>query len=185
MNPYAFSPLAGRTLRHVATGLVLGSCAALGACSGVGALQPGVASYGSSNIFSPAGYNQAKVDDTHFKVQATGTEATPKPRVEKIAMARAAEIGVQEKLKYFKVTNVQHGYACGKAQPGYKSEGTQPSSRPTVVLDVVFAQEPADAAFLSSAESYKAWSDELAAEDVPPEARAAAAQETRAACGQS
>ncbi len=53
----------------------------------------------ASNILSPAGYCQTKIDDTHYKVTATGTEATPKERVEKIARARAAQIGVDQKLQ--------------------------------------------------------------------------------------
>jgi hypothetical protein len=133
---------------------------------------------------SPSGYSQTKLDDTHFQVSATGTEATPKERVEKIARARAAQIGVDEKLGYFKVTSVQHGVKCTKRQQGYKSEDTPPTSRPTVVLDVVYAKEPGDPTFASSAETFQILSTELAGEAVAPEARAVAAQETRASCGQ-
>lgn len=142
------------------------------------------AGYGASNIFSPAGYGQTMIDATHFKVKATGTEATPKARVEKIARARAAQIGVEQKLKYFKVASVQHGVACTKRQPGYKSEATPATSRPTVVLDVVYALEPSDSTFASSADAYAALTSELASEVVAPEAKAVAIQETRAGCGQ-
>ncbi len=144
-----------------------------------------IASFGASNIFSPAGYDQTKIDDTHFKVTGTGTEATPKERVEKIARARAAQIGVEQKFKYFKVASVQHGVSCSKAKPGYKSEATPGASHPTVVLDVVYAQEPSDPGFLSSAETFDALSTDLAAEAVGAEAKAVAIQETRASCGKS
>jgi hypothetical protein len=157
---------------------------ALGGCSGLPALSPSVASYGASNIISPTGYGQTKVDDTHYQVTATGTEATPKERVEKIARARAAEIGVEEKLKYFKVTGVQHGIKCTKRQPGYKSEDTAAASRPTVVLDVVYANDAADPTYASSKDAFATLSTELAGEVVAPEAKAAALQETRASCGQ-
>jgi hypothetical protein len=164
---------------------------ALGACSGTPLLttmpliaQP-IASYAESNAFAPAGYSQTKVDDTHYQVRATGTEATPRQRVEKIARARAAQIGVEEKLKYFKVASVQHAVKCTKRLAGYKGQDTMPSSRPTVVLDVVYAKEWADPSFAEAAAAFDALSNELAGEVVDAEAKALAAQETRAGCGQT
>ena len=59
-------------------------------------------------MFSPVGYSQTRID-THFQVQASGTDATPTARVEKVARARAAEIGVEQKLKFFKVASVERG----------------------------------------------------------------------------
>jgi hypothetical protein len=156
----------------------------LGGCSGMSGLSNPIASYGAANMLSPAGYSQTKLDDMHFKVTATGTEATPKERVEKIARARAAQIGVDEKLQYFKVTGVQYGVSCTKRQVGYKSEASPAASRPTVVLDVVYAKEPGDPTFASSAETFQTLSTELASEVVAPEAKAVAAQETRTSCGQ-
>ena len=95
--------------------------AALGGCSGMPLLTQPIASYGEANAFAPAGYSQTKVDGTHYQVRATGTEATPRQRVEKIARARAAQIGVEEKLRYFKVASVQHAVRCSKRQGAYKS----------------------------------------------------------------
>jgi hypothetical protein len=167
-------------------GIGRGCCAAaLGGCSGVSSLGTPIASYGASNILSPAGYSQTMIDDTHYQVTAMGTEATPKERVEKIARARAAEIGVEQKLGYFKVASVQHGLKCEKAQPGYKSEATPASSRPTVMLDVVYAKDASGPGFASSAESFQTLSGELAGEVIAPEAKAAATRETRTGCGQS
>ena len=157
--------------------------AALAGCSGIQQLSVPVASYDSSSIFSPSGYTQTRIDDTHFKVGAIGTEATPKARIEKIARARAAEIGVEEKLKYFKVTRVEYGVSCGKAHAGYKSGTTPASSRPTVTLDVVYAKEAADPAFVSSAEAFEALKADIANEVVAPADKAVAIQETRAGCG--
>ena len=85
-------------------------------------ITPPVADFTAASVFSPVGYNQTKIDDTHYQVQASGTEATPKDRVEKIARARAAQIGVDEKLKFFKVTSVQHSITCNRRQDGYKTD---------------------------------------------------------------
>lgn len=155
-------------------------------CSGMTSLtslSPPVAQYTSASVFSPAGYSQSKIDDTHFKVAASGTEATPISRVEKIARARAAEIGVDEKMPYFKVTNVQQGMTCGKRQESYKSTATPASSHPSVILDVVYAKDAADPTFQNAAETLAALKTDLAAEEVAPEARAVAVQETRESCG--
>jgi hypothetical protein len=158
--------------------------ALLGGCSAMPQLSAPIASYGASNLFAPAGYGQTKLADDHYQVKATGTEATPKERVEKIARTRAAQIGVEEKLGYFKVTSVQHGVACSERQTGYKSGSTPASSHPTVVLDVIYAKEAGDPTFASSKEAFEALSGELASEVVAPDVKAVAIQETRASCGQ-
>jgi len=51
-------------------------------------LSPPIAQYTCASIFSPAGYSQGKIDDTHFRVLAAGADATLISRVEKIARAR-------------------------------------------------------------------------------------------------
>src|SRR5262245_53813770 len=154
-------------------------------CSGMTSLtplSPPIAQYTSASIFSPAGYSQSKIDDTHYQVSAAGTDATPLSRVEKIARARAAEIGVDEKMPYFKVTSVQQGTTCAKWQESYKSAATPASSHRSVVLDVVYAREASDPTFQNAAETLAALKTDLAAENVAPEARAVAIQETRESC---
>ena len=79
-----------------------------------------VASLSASNMMSPSGYSETKVSDTQYQVHATGTEATPKARIEKIARARAAQIGVEQKMKFYKVSSVQFGVACTKKHEFYK-----------------------------------------------------------------
>jgi hypothetical protein len=115
-------------------------------------------------------------------VQASGAEATPKDRVENIARARAAQIGVDEKLKFFKVTSVQHSITCNRRQDGYKTTSTPASARPSVVLNVVYAKDTTDPSFQSSEETLNTLKTDLAAESVGPEARAAAMQETLGSC---
>ena len=74
-----------------------------------------------------------------------------------------------------------------KYRPGsiiYKSGDVPATSRPKVVLDVVYAKEPPDPSYLSAKESYEALNGELNAEAIAPDAKAAAEQEARAGCGQ-
>jgi len=159
------------------------SAVLLAACAGT-ELTP-VASFSASNYISPSGFSETKVSDTQYQVKAVGTEATPKARIEKIARARAAQIGVEEKLKYYKVTNVQFGAVCSKKHEFYKGGATQPGSRQTVLLDVVYAKEQLDPTYVSAAESFEALNGELGSESIPSDAKATAEQEAKAACGQA
>lgn len=162
------------------------TCAVLlGGCSGSTLMGPAVATYGAANILSPVGYSQSQVDETHYKVSATGSEVTPSVRVEKLAKARAAQIGVDMKLPYFKVAGVEHGVACSKKETSYKGPSTAGSSRPTVVLDVLYSKEQADPTYQPASATFDALSAELASETISPEQQQVASQEIKARCGKS
>jgi len=165
-------PTIGTILAIAPCGILLGACD----------LKP-VASFGASNVLSPSGYSEAKLSDTQYQVKAVGTEATPRDRIEKIARARAAQIGMEQKLNYYKVANVQFGVVCAKKHEFYKGGTTQPSSRQTVQLDVVYAKERVDPTYVSASDSFATLSGELGNEIVAPDAKSAAEQETRTACG--
>jgi len=156
----------------------------LAACAGSGGLElTPVASFGAANAFSKSGFSETQVSDTEYKVTATGTEATPKSRLEKIARARAAQIGVEKNLKYYKVANVQYGKNCSKPHNFHKGGSTAAESRQTVEIAVVYAKEPSDPAFLSSEDSFSTLNGELATEIISSEEKATAAAEARAGCG--
>ena len=122
--------------RNVGGSLLMIPCVVLlGACAGVD-LKP-VASLSAANAMAPSGYSETKVSDTQYQVRATGTEATPKERIEKIARARAAQIGVEQKLKYYKVSSVAFGIVCSKKHEFYKGGATTAASRQTALIDVV------------------------------------------------
>lgn len=165
-------------------GALVCGATALAGCASLPQLGSPVASYAPATIFSPEGYGQTKIDDTHYRVEATGTESTPKARVEMMARARAAQIGVETKQRYFKVTSVQHGVACKKRRDSYKGEATAPSSRPTAVAEVVYADTQADPEFTDAETAFVQLKADLADQTIAPEALAAAAQETRASCGE-
>lgn len=155
----------------------------LGACAGTD-LTP-VASLSPANVITPSGYSQTKISDTEYQVKATGTEATPKSRIEKIARARAAQIAIDEKMAYYKVANVQYGVACTKSHNFYKGGSSASGSRQTVMLDVVYAKVPTDPSFVSAKESFEALSGELTNDAISTEEKTAAQQEARSACGQT
>ena len=154
----------------------------LGACGGVD-MKP-VASLSASNALAPSGYSETKVSDSQYQVRATGTEATPKARIEKIARARAAQIGMEQKLKYYKVSSVEFGIVCSKKHEFYKGGTTSAGSRQTALINVVYAKEPTDPSFVSAKESFETLNNELNSEVIPAEAKAAAEQEAQAGCPQ-
>lgn len=176
------SELRGRRVSRclaVVGGLALAGCSADSAQFGIG----GVASYSAANVVLTTGYNEDRIDPTHYRVRVNGTEQTPKGRVERIALTRAAEIGVENKLAYFKITETRHGAACSARKPGYKSADAGPVRYPTVVLDVEYGQVAADASWQEAATTHSRLRAELDGESVGPEAKAAAAAEIRERCG--
>jgi hypothetical protein len=152
-------------------------------CAGGLSMAGSTTAYEASNAFMPVGYSEVQIDATRYEVKASGTDSTPKERVEKIALARAAEIGVQQKFGYFKVANATHGVSCGKKQSGGQKVGEFAATfHPTVVLDVYYAKTP-DPDFRPSAETFAQVKSELDADVTPPEVKASAAAQVRAACG--
>jgi hypothetical protein len=155
----------------------------LGGCGGLD-MKP-VASLSAANALAPSGYSEARISDTQYQVTAAGTEATPKARIEKIARARAAQIGIEQKLKFYKVASVQFGVACTKKHEFYKGGATTSGSRQTVLIDVVYAKTQLDPTYISATESFETLNGELNSEAIAPEAKAAAEQEARAGCGEA
>src|SRR5512134_3861026 len=99
-------------------GFAVSAALLLAGCAGGLSMTGATTSYSASNAMMPVGYSELPIDPTHYEVKAAGTEQTPKERVEKIALARAAEIGVEQKLKFFKVAGVTHGASCSKKKQG-------------------------------------------------------------------
>lgn len=151
-----------------------------------GGLQPNaVTSYEAANAFSPTGHHVADLGGGRFRVTATGSAATPKARVEKIAMARAAEFGIEQKSKFFQAGPAQISIRCGKRE--YIEKGNKkylPARGYTVAeVDVVYADAPADPNYRPVKETSSALLAELQAEAVAEEAKQAATAEVAAQCG--
>lgn len=175
-------PLRRISVMRLVTGLLALLSPAIGGCSG-GLAFNSVATYGPANAIMPVGYFQKPIGDQQFQVGASGTEATPTERIEKIATARAAEIGVDQKLPYFKVANITRGMSCTKKLTNAKYGDMPPTYHPTVILDVVYAKSPVDADYRSSRDTFSQLKAEIDSEVVAPETAAATAANSRAQCG--
>lgn len=116
---------------------------------------------------------------------ATGSAATPKARVEKIALARAAEYGIENNSKYFQTSAPQFSIRCGKrdyVERGQKK--TLPARGYSVVeIDVAYAATPADASYRPARETGAALRAELQSETVAAADKQAAFAEVAAQCG--
>ncbi len=89
------------------------------------------------------------MSDGRVRVTATGSAATPKARVEKIAMARAAEYGIERNASYFQTSAPQFSIRCGKREYLEKGEKKKLPARgySVVEIDVAYATTPADASY--------------------------------------
>lgn len=173
--PRSSAPLA------LAAALIGGCGTDLGQVAG---LSP-VSGYQASNAFSPVGHSIAATGTDSIRVTAVATSSTPPERVEKIALARAAEYGAELHKKSFTASPAQHSVRCGKTS--YLEKGTKVPMRPAdyrvVDIDVVYADTPPAPAARSPRDAVDALKAELASEAVPFETQQALAAEITRQCG--
>lgn len=177
--------MGGRHIARVLIAVALVSGGFAGCANGpLQTFSGSLTSYQGSSAFSPTGYSERDISETQVQVSANGTDATPRARLEKIATARAAEIGIERKLDFFKVEAVSYSAVCSKKRETYRA--TIPAvRRPQAVLSVVYAKRPpaGDTSFAVSQETFERLKAELAAEFASPESAATAKAEIDAQCG--
>jgi hypothetical protein len=168
------------SLATVAAALVCGCSANLADLS-----TSSVAAYQPASVFSPNGYSVSANADGSLRVTASGSPATPASRLEKIALARAAEYGDEQRAKTFMATAPQTGITCGKTKVSNKNGQTaiKPLDYRVVALDVTYDPKMPGAEARQTRQTAAALKAELQAESVPPEMQTAAAQEVAQHCG--
>jgi hypothetical protein len=170
---------------RVAPGLAM--AAMLGACGANMnelAKSSTVANYQPASIFSPTGYSISNGADGSLHVTAAGPPGTPADRLEKIALARAAEYGNERHMKTFKATPAVVSITCGKTKVSIKGQQSdlKPMDYRVVAIDVTYANDAPDAQARSSRETADALKAELASEIVPADVQSAASQEVAQQC---
>lgn len=144
-----------------------------------------IASYQQASFIAPNdGYSVSANSDGSLHVTAAGPPATPASRLEKIALARAAEYGDEQHLKAFKATAPQTGITCGKTTIVNKGERTniRPMDYRVVAIDVTYEPNGQDAGARPTRETANTLKAELQSETVPPDVQAAATQEVTQYC---
>jgi hypothetical protein len=123
--------------------------------------------------------------DGSLHITAAGPPGTPADRLERIALARAAEYGDEQHLKSFKATPPQTSITCGKTKVYIKGEATniKPMDYRVVAVDVTYGTDALDPQARKSRETAETLKAQLASEAVPPDVQTAAAQEVAQQCG--
>jgi len=144
-----------------------------------------IAVYGPASIFSPNGYSVSANSDGSLHVTAAGPPGTPAARLEKIALARAAEYGDEQRAKTFKATAAQINITCGKTKVSSKEgqSSIKPLDYRTAAIDVSYEPKEQGADVRPTRQTAAALKAELQSESVPPDVQAAAAQEVAQYCG--
>ncbi len=161
---------------HVRLGMHAGAAPALallllaGCSSGIGGLgSSGTLPYQAANAFAPSGYSESLIGPDRYRIEVKGPVDTPRERLEKIAATRAAEIGRDNRLGYFKIDGVQHGTHCKTYIAGGQRGGAGAEKRKLeyamLTADVTYAKTPPDPSYVPAKEAFDQYRAEL---DQPP-----------------
>ena len=142
-----------------------------------------VTSYGPSNAIITTGFSERDLRPDHVEVRVKGSSVTPRERLEKLAMARAAELGIEQKRKYFRPGSPVHSVICIPARAKTGKGGDVAADRaPLLLMEVVYAKVPGEG-FIPSKETFERLTTEMSQETFSPESKAATAQAVVAKCG--
>jgi hypothetical protein len=145
---------------------------ALTGCSaGISGLGPSKLSYEASNAIVSAGYNETMLAPDHYRVEITGYPSTPRARMEKMAATRAAQIGKENRLGYFRINGYEQTTRCKKFAAGAaRGAGGEERKLEYVVLtaDVSYAKSPPDTSYVQAKTAFDQYKAELDADATPP-----------------
>lgn len=160
---------AAPALSSAVCALLLAGCSS----TGIGALAPpGPLPYQPANAIMPVGYSESLIGEDRYRIVVKGPLGTPRERMEKIATARAAEIGQDAKHKYFKVEGVQLTTACQSytvgGKPGSIGAGqNKRTAQAILTADVTYAKAPSDPAFAETRGAFERYRAELDQDQTP------------------
>jgi hypothetical protein len=154
---------------------LLGGVAALllaGCSGGLTGTGPGPIPYQPSNAIAPTGYSESLIGPDHYRIVVTGPANTPRQRMEKIAATRAAEIGKDNRLGYFKIDNPQFTTRCQKYTEGGQRGGSGSQARTLhhaiYTADVMYTKTPPDQSYVQAKPAFEQYRSELDADQTPP-----------------
>ncbi|MGE0022870.1 MAG: hypothetical protein AB7S70_04470 [Hyphomicrobium sp.] len=154
-----------------------------GALTGsLGAIGPGTVGYEPSNIMAKSGYSETVIAPDRYRIQIRGPAATTsRERLEKIAAARAAEIGRTGRLGYFRLEGAQIGMECEKFRSGGKyntGEKGRALAYAVLTVEAAYSKQATDQSFQNSKnfDALRAAVDQPDAAATPAVDPAAAAQ---------
>ncbi len=136
-----------------------------------------VTGYQEASAFSPLGHSVAGLADGRVRVTATGSPTTPIARLQKIALARASEYGSAERRKFFQASAPVPSIRCGERQHTERGVTKKLPARGynVVEIDVTYSDTASDPTFVVTKATAAQLKAELLADQVAPDAAAAAA----------
>ena len=152
------------TVAAVAVVTTLAACSA--SLPGIG---PSKLSYSASNAIVSAGFSETQLAPDHYRVEITGYPTTPKERMEKMAATRAAEIGTENRLGYFKINSMEHSTRCKKFPTSNQRGPGEEKKLEYVVLtaDVTYTKAPPDPSYIQAKSVVDQYKAELDADTTP------------------
>lgn len=144
-------------------GLLLAGCS-----TGIGGLSGGPLPYQASNAIVSTGYSETQIGPDRYRIEVKGPVTTPRERLEKIATTRAAEIGKDARLGYFKIDNVAVSFNCQTFMAGGDRGGSGATKRKiahaVLTAEVTYTKAPPDPGYIEAKTAF----DQLRAElDLP------------------
>ncbi len=109
--------------------LFAGCSAGVSGISGLSGLGPSKLQYQASNAIMASGFSETALAPDHYRIEVTAYPTTSRERMEKVAATRAAEIGKENRLGYFKINNVEQTTRCKKYTAGGTRGGTGTEER--------------------------------------------------------
>jgi hypothetical protein len=179
----AVDNLALRSICILAATLVAG-CAGNGGT--VGSIGGGsTVSYTASNAIAPNGYSEAILGPGQYRIRATGDGSHSRAALEKLAMVRAADLAQQQHTKFFRIDAVNENITCGhkKTVSGRETKELVSRSKRMVDIDVTFAKEAADPAWVNGKDAFPILRGELDSAGGDAATSEAAKTEMQAKCG--
>lgn len=155
--------------------LVLAGCSSAGV-GGLGGLGGNALPYQASNAIMPSGYSESQIGPDRYRIEVKGPIGTPPERMQKVAATRAAEIGAENNLGYFKIEGIQQSTYCKNYIAGGQRGGTGTEERKlryaVLTADVSYSKQPLDASYVQAKpafEQYRAELDLPQAGGLPPD----------------
>jgi hypothetical protein len=163
-----------RGAKGARTALAAMAAALLAGCaSGLsGIMASGPLPYQHANAIMTSGFAETQIAPDHYRIEVTGYPNTSRQRLEKIAATRAAEIGRDNRLGYFKINGLEHTSRCQKFISGAQKSGAGTAERHVALIvltaDVSYAKTPPDPAYVEAKTAYDQYKAELDADTAPP-----------------
>lgn len=150
----------------VTAALLLAGCSSGGGTGGFssGALSSASVPYQRGNAIAKTGYSESQIAPDRYRIEVRGPANASRQRMEKIAATRAAEIGKENRLGYFKIDSVNHATHCEDFRPGPRTpggaSGTKTLTYAVTTADVTYSKSQSDPSYQNARQSF----DQLRAE---------------------